>query len=157
MCPSVLHHSSELVFFHCKSNHPLPKWARSSQGKNRYYCSRTIALGCHLPSNQDPWSALKAFPEYSEDRHFTYTQPCGKSRRFHITVANSGRLWHQHLLYTHRTENTSLEFLSTAMWTMPSLSLHFSKMASWIAWSQFSPTSLKKRTQDSKRKSIQRL
>lgn len=42
----------------------------------------------------------------------------------------------------HSEDNTSREFLSTAMWTIPSLSLHFSKMASWMARSQFSPTSL---------------
>ncbi len=40
---------------------------------------------------------------------------------------------------------TSLELLSTAMWTIPSFSLHFSKMASWMARCQFSPTSLFKR------------
>lgn len=47
------------------------------------------------------------------------------------------------MLMAHRTEYTSREFLSTAIWTMPSLSLHFSKMASWMARSQFSPTSLR--------------
>lgn len=29
----------------------------------------------HLPSNHEPWSALKAFPECSAEMHFTYTQP----------------------------------------------------------------------------------
>lgn len=37
---------------------------------------------------------------------------------------------------------TSREFLSTAMWTMPSLSLHFSRTACWMTLSQCSPTSL---------------
>lgn len=39
-------------------------------------------------------------------------------------------------------EHTSREFLSTAMWTMPLLSLHLSRMASWMVRSQLSPTSL---------------
>lgn len=64
-----------------------------------------------------------------------------------ITAANTMELWHQSLLITHRTDSTSREFLSTAMWTMPSLSLHFSRMASWMARSQFSPTSLKAQIQ----------
>lgn len=30
-----------------------------------------MIVNIHLPSNQEPWSALKAFPECSAERHFT--------------------------------------------------------------------------------------
>ncbi len=65
----------------------------------------------------------------------TYTKP--------VFARSPDLVWMQLFFTPHRTEHTSREFLSTAIWTMPSLSLHFSKMASWMARSQFSPTSLK--------------